>query len=429
MGYSKGTFKGAKGCKGKPWTWRGDDAWSKGKSDAPDYWKEPTAESDKYKARLQAQFAFPKAALRAYAADDGSCLYAEDTKAFLSKEGLGKHLTADNAYSIRHPATGISVAASSLKSGAATLEEVAGDPTLFPRTGIPQLALLFQSDEGKEFLKHLQTLCYSDGKTVPKDDRTAALRSIRDFIETNEAHLFECAGRCALATSRLYVSAMALLELLSAFSDPAAWASKIPGDSKALAKWQKHGDSLDHMIKALNGFFAEKEKQNALYKGGGNAASSLFGAWGAPAAEDEEETSDDMLTSSTSSSDKKKDKKNKKNKKKSKSKSDKAKMSSKKKDAKKKNKDRKSKNEKDEKSESDDDETKKTAGGKKKDTGKKDKEKKAKASSGGAASSSVKAKKRKASTSSASSSSAKSREGWARRQRSGSCCSISHRGR
>eukprot|EP00971_Amphidinium_carterae_P047504 935733-Amphidinium_carterae.1 len=68
-------------------------------------------------AKLQVQYQFAKASLRGYCDGSGSALYASNNLGFVDPGSLATgHLTTQNSNMVRHPATGVSCSAGSLRS-------------------------------------------------------------------------------------------------------------------------------------------------------------------------------------------------------------------------------------------------------------------------------------------------------------------------
>ena len=127
------------------------------------------------KGRLQAQYHFSKASLRPYCSDTGSALFGDDDKAAVSVSHLKQHLTSANCNLVRHPATGLSCSASSVISGADTLQEIAEDPTVL---GLDVLHNKWQTDAGKACLEALRVLDYSKPKQVPRDELANSIEAV-----------------------------------------------------------------------------------------------------------------------------------------------------------------------------------------------------------------------------------------------------------
>ena len=247
------------------------------------------------KGRLQAQYHFSKASLRAYCSDTGSALFGDDDKAAVSVGHLKQHLTSANCNLIRHPATGLSCAASSVISGADTLQEIAEDPTVL---GLDVLHNKWQTDAGKACLEALRLLDYSKPKQVSRDELANSIEAVETFLHENKKDLAEAFGRMAIGASRLYVSSMQGLELLTLMTSPSTWAEKIPdaeSESKSLRRWKSEGRSKVKMVAALAALLKEKEDFQARYRGESNKAKNVFRKWNQEDDDEEEKDSSDEV--------------------------------------------------------------------------------------------------------------------------------------
>ena len=272
------------------------------------------------KGRLQAQYHFSKASLRPYCSDTGSALFGDDDKAAVSTGHLKQQLTSANSNLIRHPATGVSCAASSLISGADTLQEIAEDPTVL---GLEILHSKWQTDAGKACLEALRVLDYSKPKQVPRDELANSIEAVETFLRENKKELAEAFGRMAIGASRLYVSSMQGLELLTLMTSPSTWAEKIPdaeSESKSLRRWKSEARSKVKMAAALAALLKEKEEFQARYQGESNRAKNVFRKWNQEDDDEEDKDSSDEVMDNKKKGKKEKSKKGKKDGKKDKKK-------------------------------------------------------------------------------------------------------------
>ena len=267
------------------------------------------------KGRLQAQYHFSKASLRPYCSDTGSALFGDDDKAAVSTGHLKQQLTSANSNLIRHPATGVSCAASSLISGADTLQEIAEDPTVL---GLEILHSKWQTDAGKACLEGLRVLDYSKPKQVPRDELANSIEAVETFLRENKKELAEAFGRMAIGASRLYVSSMQGLELLTLMTSPSTWAEKIPdaeSESKSLRRWKSEARSKVKMAAALAALLKEKEEFQARYQGESNRAKNVFRKWNQEDDDEEDKDSSDEMMDNKKKGKKEKKEKSKKGKK------------------------------------------------------------------------------------------------------------------
>ena len=277
------------------------------------------------KGRLQAQYHFSKASLRPYCSDTGSALFGDDDKAAVSVSHLKQHLTSGNSNLVRHPATGLSCAASSVISGADTLQEIAEDPTVL---GLDMLHNKWQTDAGKACLEALRVLDYSKPKHVPRDELANSIDAVETFLRENKKELAEAFGRIAIGASRLYVSSMQGLELLTLMTSPSTWAEKIPdteSESKSLRRWKSEARSKVKMAAALAALLKEKEEFQARYQGESNKAKNVFRKWNQEHDDEEDKDSSDEVMDKKKTGKKEKSKRSKKDGKKDKKKNKKSK--------------------------------------------------------------------------------------------------------
>ena len=263
------------------------------------------------KGRLQAQYHFSKASLRPYCSDTGSALFGDNDKAAVSVSNLKQQLTSANSNLVRHPATGVSCAASSLISGADTLQEIGEDPTVL---GLDMLHSKWQTDAGKACLEALRVLDYSKPKEVPRDELLNSIEAVETFLRENKKDLAEAFGRIAIGASRLYVSSMQGLELLTLMTSPSTWAEKIPdaeSESKSLRRWKSEARSKVKMATALAALLKEKEEFQARYQGESNRAKNVFRKWTQEDDEEENKDSSDEVTDKKKKAKKEKSKKSK----------------------------------------------------------------------------------------------------------------------
>ena len=275
------------------------------------------------KGRLQAQYHFSKASLRPYCSDTGSALFGDDDKAAVSVSHLKQHLTSGNSNLVRHPATGLSCAASSVVSGADTLQEIAEDPTVL---GLDMLHNKWQTDAGKACLEALRVLDYSKPKHVPRDELANSIEAVETFLRENKKELAEAFGRITIGASRLYVSSMQGLELLTLMTSPSTWAEKIPdaeSESKSLRRWKSEARSKVKMAAALAALLKEKEEFQARYQGESNRAKNVFRKWNQEDDDEEDKDSSDEVMDNKKKGKKEKSKKGKKDGKKDKKKKNK----------------------------------------------------------------------------------------------------------
>ena len=331
MGFmGKGKTTSAKGYKqgGKSGKWGQQPAASSMSWDPASTWgaawegAEEVPEQSR-KGRLQAQYHFSKASLRPYCSDTGSALFGDDDKAAVSTGHLKQHLTSANSNLVRHPATGLSCAASSVISGADTLQEIAEDPTVL---GLDMLHNKWQTDAGKACLEALRVLDYSKPKEVPKDELLNSIDAVETFLRENKKDLAEAFGRIAIGASRLYVSSMQGLELLTLMTSPSTWAEKIPdaeSESKSLRRWKSEARSKVKMAAALAALLKEKEEFQARYQGESNRAKNVFRKWNQEDDDEEDKDSSDEVMDKKKKAKEEKSKKSKKDGKKDKKKKNK----------------------------------------------------------------------------------------------------------
>eukprot|EP00971_Amphidinium_carterae_P038352 754127-Amphidinium_carterae.1 len=223
-------------------------------------------------------------ALRGYADANGSAFYAPDDLAFVQLPHLARaRLTVDNSNMLRHPATGISCAAGSIRAAAEL-------------SGIPALAELFKSEGGADFLEALKILNHDTDKRLQDVELTKSLHTILALVEGKGAGLAEGLGRLAIASSRLYLSAMLGLELAAMIQHSDDWAEKIPPtetDDPSLAAWKNRPTDAKKRLAALKTLFKKKEKRHMQFAGKGNRAADVFGTPWASATDDKDEANQD----------------------------------------------------------------------------------------------------------------------------------------
>ena len=214
--------------------------------------------------RLMPRYAFSKACLRAWADETGSCLYADGSSAFFKQRELDKYLTDGNSAIFRHPATGISVCASSAPAGAAVLDQLSmasyeGERGKLSRMGAPKLAALLGTDAGQDFRLALNTLNYKDSShKVASDALSAALTTAEAFVRKNRRLLFAELPRMAISSSRMYLMSMQFLEFATAFGDLEKWALKIHDaetEHRSLRAWKKRPKDLATFVLAMKTLF------------------------------------------------------------------------------------------------------------------------------------------------------------------------------
>lgn len=148
-------------------------------------------------------------------------MYHADDASLQSASYLREKLKHETSTVFRHPATGISVSAGSVASGAGVLKTLGLDACAGPieASGLPGLGHVFASDEGQTFLSALAVVNTS-GKRKAVDDEglKGALPTIAEFAQKNKKALLQQLGVAAVASSRLYLMAMAGLELTAALT-------------------------------------------------------------------------------------------------------------------------------------------------------------------------------------------------------------------
>ena len=181
-----GGWKGGKGAwggnnyqskgDGKKGKWSGKGMSNKGwANDTQDnnagYWEASSwNEEDKQlgkPGRLQANYTFAKQALRAYADEQGSCLYGKSDEDFQSNKALREKLTHETSWIFRNPATGISTCAGTIASGAEVLDEIEMNKVVseaMEKSGLPELHKMLASAEGEEFLRAVGVVNTKGGK-------------------------------------------------------------------------------------------------------------------------------------------------------------------------------------------------------------------------------------------------------------------------
>ena len=328
--------------------WRGGAGSKGGKSGKGKKGKQP-AEDDAsvrkepdYLKPVDARWELTKAALRPYASPTGSPFYASQGQSdadFLSLANLRSKQEPYNTEMVNRMGIALSEVGGTVGMAKELLDKYAADPAATAeKLGIQAVAELFGTDDGKAFQEAAATFNkHNEEKPKAHADLQAAAHKFLAFLQTDSKAKATKLRRAAKSSATLYLTSMALLQLLAIATNPTEWANKMKA-TKALQpeevqKWLRKPSDPERLVAALVSSYLN-QIQVLQKKTVQNLSDSEGPSPPSVAAEE-----DAASSSASSSEDKKsKDKKDKKSKdKKSKDKKDK------------KNKDKKDKKSKDKK--------------------------------------------------------------------------------
>ena len=275
-GSSAGGKGGAKGKSHK----KQDESW-KGGWDGEEEWRETGEDGQKggRTTRILVRYQLPKAILRASVGQDGSAFFKKDgqkqsDQQFLGRKSMQQLMTADSSHLLRRPGVGLSEACASWDAAREVLKQLANNAD---EVGFAELTALL---EDETVLRAMAVLNKTGGEQDrSKDNVGKSLEVLINFFKTHKKKLHELAANCAIASSRLYLGSLALLQLNTAMGAKTWWAEQLPEaicDSKDAKSWRRDSESSYKMHKALAQIFVQKIEEDATWAGGNNAASQVF---------------------------------------------------------------------------------------------------------------------------------------------------------
>ena len=180
--------------------------------------------------------------LRVWPTETGNCIMmtgkVENEKDQLSMKHIVATSASDNSEWCLRPHKAISQLAASVKSVEPFLSKHFGSSSNAPlgKNGLREFAMLFETEEGKDFLKSCEMLDASCQKEVPRDSALKkSIAQVVDFFAPGDRSsgrgndMHRQLTRVAIVSSRLYLASMSLLEANALMNNRNSWAEKIDG--------------------------------------------------------------------------------------------------------------------------------------------------------------------------------------------------------
>ena len=352
MSWKKGSNKGAGSFGGKgAWSdfsfgWQGSDewetpgySWGEGKGKKKQ-WQQPSKGKGKgakegldeyledpseWTSRIKANFQFNKKMLRASISENGGAFVSDwggdaDTLSWDSVIGI---LSTQDSHLLRRPGVGVSEVAGSVRHSKDVLKMATEDPSSVG------FAKMFEriAAGGEDLMEALSVI---DSKGPSDKDRSFGnlKKSLEKVVEwvNEDQNLYDYVRDSAIASARIYLQSMQLLQLTVVASDSVAWAERVPfrtSESPEFTNWKQSGRA-DLLAPALARLIVEELATRAKgSKAKGNSAAATFGSSSSKgkgktsvqADEEDKKKKKDKKpakSSSSSTSDKKRKKKDKK---------------------------------------------------------------------------------------------------------------------
>ena len=229
--------------------------------------------SEQRTSRIISHYQFAKKIMRPAADADGSCFQKllggkHSDKRLLSRENLQKGLTSQSAHIVRRPAVGISECVGSWRAALDMIHENATDV-------FEEFSKLCHNDDLSMALNSLDT---STSEVTSENDFRQALQTTSKFISDNKTQLFEVARAAAIASARIYIGAMGVLQLNVEMSNPEEWAPQVPAansEHRSLKKWKASPGDVAKMHSALARLLMEKVERDKDSSAGNSASAVL----------------------------------------------------------------------------------------------------------------------------------------------------------
>ena len=188
--------------------------------------------------------AYPRAGCPFYLPKDQS------EEEYLKATNVAKTRSSKNSELCHRLAYGLSMSSGSILSGAEMLNKLLPDKV--KKVGMTDFHDMLASGDGPKFIKSCKYLNNEEDSASHDNKKThEAIESLVNFLDTDSGSKLAVAKRLAMTSARMYLAAMAFLELAALVKHKSTWASKVAPKEKQPAgvkAWLKSPDNVKKLI-------------------------------------------------------------------------------------------------------------------------------------------------------------------------------------
>ena len=265
---------------GKGWGgWTGD-----GKATSQEFEHGNQGKGKQYVPRLEGRYALAKTALRPYADEKGSAVYAQGSpKDFFDKTNMRQIIDSRNSELVRRPAVGMSTVSSSVLSMLTHLDGRDGDNERSLRTALEELSDIFAGEDGASLKRACETLAKDRTARASPDKLRKAVEAWLGFFRKHKEALQRLLPQLLAGASVLYLGGMQILEATTLVNALSNWSTKVPltvNNENTLKSWQASPKALSLLVAYIVEAFGQRHADDSAWK-------RAHGGWGGDSDDDE----------------------------------------------------------------------------------------------------------------------------------------------